>query len=218
MDNNCFCAFINIFLSAFFIKNNFFYVHNLINKQIQEKTMPIKDKNKTLIKFRSDNYGSLKDFLNDIFYKDENLSKPAYELMRLVYDRKESGLQAKNWKSYIASLFNAESLSSEENEFLARIIEKYSISTSNRGAKPYESLLDLGKEKKIELADAEKQILEKILKWNSCISSYYSILNKLKAIGLIEKKSGRYHKSTAIFDRFRQIQGFISQFETDIRS
>ncbi|MDD5181892.1 MAG: hypothetical protein PHC66_01825 [Candidatus Nanoarchaeia archaeon] len=180
--------------------------------------MPIKDKNKTLIKFRSSNYEILNDFLKDVFYKDENLSAPAYELMRLIYDRKELGLSAANWKSYIETIFNTKQVSAEDSALLDGIILKHNITDTKRGSKPYENLLGMHSKGRLSLSEAEKQVLEKALKWNSCVSSYYSILNKLKAIGLVEKKQGRYHKSRSIFDRFTQIRSFIEKFETDIRS
>jgi len=180
--------------------------------------MPIKDKNKTLIKFRSNNYEILNDFLKDVFYKDENLSAPAYELMRLIYDRKDLGLSAANWKSYIETVFNTKQVSAEDSAVLDGILNKHNVLNSKRGSKPYEHLLDLHSKGRLNLNDAEKQVLEKALKWNACVSSYYSILNKLKAIGLVEKKQGHYHKSKLIFDRFTQIKSFIEKFETDIRS
>lgn len=180
--------------------------------------MPIKDKNKTLIKFRSNNYEVLNDFLKDVFYKDENLSAPAYELMRLIYDRKDLGLSAANWKSYIETIFNTKHISAEDSVLLDGIILKHNITNTKRGSKPYENLLDLHSKGRLSLNETEKQVLEKALKWNACVSSYYSILNKLKAIGLVEKKQGHYHKSKLIFDRFTQIKSFIEKFETDIRS
>lgn len=192
--------------------------YNFINEKIQVKFMPIKDKNKTLIKFRSNNYGAIHDFLKDVFYKDENLSKPAYELLRLIYDRKDLGLSAANWKSYIETIFNTKQVSAEDSIVLDKALNNHSITNTKRGSKPYENLLDLHGKGRLNLDETEKQVLEKALKWNTCVSSYYSILNKLKAIGLVEKKHGHYHKSTAIFDRFTQIKSFIEKFEIDIRS
>ena len=85
---------------------------------------PIKEKGKCLIKITNKKYDTLQEFLQDFFYRDLDsiLAKSSYEVMRLIYDRKELGLLAKNWKEHIMNLFGVEPIEAEELEQLKKII------------------------------------------------------------------------------------------------
>lgn len=180
--------------------------------------MPIKEKEKSMIKLGNQKYEDIKEFLADVFYRDKNLTDPAFEIMRLIYDRKELGMEVKNWKEHISNTFNIEHLNEEESEQLKKVYQRFYTSVSAKGAKPYQTLLKRAEKGEISLSSAEKEIIEKSVKWNASVSTYYSVLNKLAAIGLIEKKEGRYYKSRKILDQFKSIEKAISDFEVQLRS
>lgn len=182
--------------------------------------MPIKDKEKCLIKVRNLPYKDIREFLEDIFYKDEdkNLSKYAYEVLRLIYDRKESGMQAKNWKEHIKNIFGCATITEEETVELKKIYDRFHKVASSRGKKPYLAIIKLAKEGKAQISEAEHVLLSKAIKWNSSVSTYYSIINKLVAVGLVEKREGKYFRSPKLLEQFKHIEKLISDFETAIRS
>jgi transcriptional regulator CtsR len=182
--------------------------------------MPIKEKEKCLIKISNKPYKDIREFLEDIFYKDDgkNLSKQAYEIMRMIYDRKESGLQAKNWKEHIKNVFGCAPVAEEESSELKKIYGRFHKVESSRGKKPYLAIIKQVEEGKAQLPEAEKELLKKAIKWNSSVSTYYSVLKKLVATGLVEKREGKYFRSSKLLEQFKHIEKIISDFETLIRS
>jgi hypothetical protein len=183
--------------------------------------MPIKEKDKGLIRLRNTQYESLQQFLEDVFYRDKNksLTKAANQLLMKIYERGEFGLRSKNWKGHISEIFECLAPTTEDEDALLVLAKKQlGEKKVKRGEKAYQLMLKEANEGKIKLTDEEKKLLEKICGWNACISSYYSIVNKLRAIGLIEKKKGHYFKSRKFFEQRDQINTMINQFESSIRT
>jgi hypothetical protein len=178
--------------------------------------LPLKSKGRCLIKLRREGYNNIKEFLEDVFYRDSNLAKYSYELLRLIYDRKSLGLQAKNWKEHIADVFDAKPLTEEEEATLKALHARTRSKADIR--KPYLTLLRRSQRGEIELSGPEQELLKKAIAWNSFVSSYYSILNKFVAIGLVDKKEGKYHKSNSLLNQFKNIEKTIADFEVAIRS
>jgi hypothetical protein len=178
--------------------------------------LPLKSKGRCLIKLRREGYNNIKEFLEDVFYRDSNLAKYSYELLRMIYDRKELGLQAKNWKEHIADVFDVRPLTEEESAELKKLYA-HTKSPANI-KKPYLTLLRRSQRGEIELHGPEQELLKKAIAWNSFVSTYYSILNKFVAIGLVDKKEGKYVKSNTLLNQFKSIEKTITDFEVAIRS
>ncbi len=171
-------------------------------------------KDKVLIKLSHNSYSSLIDFLEGVFYRDKNLAKVALKFLEKIY-RTEYGISSKQWRSHISELFNCYPIDEEDEAMLNKIYEKYkNFVEKERGKKPYYLLLKKDKNGEIELLEDEKIILEKAAKWNASISSYYSILRKLKCIGLIEKKKGYLIKSKKIFEILKGIKECINSLNS----
>jgi hypothetical protein len=142
-----------------------------------------------LIKFGR-RYESLLDFLRDVFYRNESLAEPALSLIKRIYSTK-FGLSIKRWDAYISEIFGCDKLDDEEEKMLSDIEIKFSnLIKKGRGNKPYFKLLKMSESGKISLSTDEIEVLKKAVEWNSSVSKYYVILNKLLAIGLVRKEKG----------------------------
>jgi len=174
--------------------------------------MTIKEKDASLVRIGGNN-NSLEDFLRDIFYKDKNgrLVKAALIFLYKISESGSLGLRAKNWHFYIMDMFNVEPLEKEEEELIRSLFERYKEHLNRK--KPAQKLLSLFNNKKIELSDYELEVLKKFSVWNSSISSYYSVVNKLKAIGLIEKREGNYYLSEKLKNKMKKIIALLDSLK-----
>ncbi len=168
-----------------------------------------------LIKFKKD-YENVDDFLESLFYKDKQLAELSYKFFKKL--EQEKVLFSNKWKRHIIDIFECYPLKQEEKNKLATIFEKYSFIEKGRGKKPYVKLLEKNKKKEIDLESDEKIILEKIVKWNSSVSSYYSIINKLVGAGIIEKKNGEIRKSGEILNCIKKLRKIFLDNETSEKS
>ena len=56
-------------------------------------------------------------------------------------------------------------------------------------------------------------MLERAFEWNSAISAYYSVIRKLKGVGLIEKKRGYFIKSDKFLGTLKSLKKLFDNFE-----
>jgi hypothetical protein len=163
--------------------------------------MPLKDKSMSIIRIRPLNSYSLQSLFEDIFYRDKtgNLVNSAILLYEKIRKDPAKGLRSSEWQNHVSDIFKIESIQFDENNALKELSQKYeSILKAGeskrglRGKKPYQALLDKHSKGDIKLNEKEHSLLQRVSNWYSAVSSYYSILNKLKAIGMIEKKEGNY--------------------------
>ena len=185
--------------------------------------MPIKDKTKSLIIIRNTPYSGFKAFLQDVFYKDKlgSLANKAYELLKLIY---KAPVPVKSWSEQIKQVFNVKGLSKEEGLVLDDLCyrhlgfhrENLDASKSRlRGRKPYQLMLKKHEQGSIKLTESEEELLKRVNAWHGAVASYYSIINKLKAIGLIDKREGCYQKSEKLKKRLSQLIDLTSGFENE---
>ena len=164
-----------------------------------------------LIEFKKD-YENMDDFLESLFYKDKKLVGFASKFFKKIEEEKV--LFSNKWKRHIIDVFESYPLKQEEKNKLDAIYEKYPSVERGRGKKSYAKLLEKNEKKEIELEPDEKTIIEKNVKWNSSVSSYYSIINKLIGAGVIEKKSGEMRKSGEILKRIKKLRKLFLEIET----
>jgi len=168
-----------------------------------------------LIKFRNEPYKNLIEYLQDLFYKNEFLSKIAFKFLKKVY-RSKMGIPSNHWRSYITELFNCYPVNNEDKNVLRSICERHNRGLKRgRGSKCYTSMIRKNKDKEINLGDEERDILERAIKWNSSVSSYYSILRKLEKAGIIEKKGGYILKSKRFLDTLRSVEKVVSSLDEE---
>jgi hypothetical protein len=179
--------------------------------------MALTKKTMALIRLRKTPYSGLLSFLQDVFYKQELLADKALNLLKIIY---QEGFDASDWKKIVKLLFSVK----EPTQADDGVIDKACIDhlgfhrqniraskTKLRGKKVYKKLLDNEK-----VPDEVKVVLKRVSSWNSAVTSYYSILNKLKALGLVEKASGAYVKSEKFKRRLSQVLSLIEGFETEV--
>ncbi len=187
--------------------------------------MPIKNKTMALIRIRKTPYSGLKAFLQDVFYKDETgvLAEKALELLKIAY---AEPFKSSDWKKLVSKLFNVSECTSTDERVLDEICLKHlgfhrmDINASKnklRGKKAYQELMNKSKAGAIKLSEDELSVLKKVNEWNRAVASYYSILNKLKALGFIEKKEGYYCKSERFKNRFTQVIDLMHGFENELK-
>jgi len=180
--------------------------------------MPLKNKTMALIRLRKTPYSGLLSFFQDLFYKQEDLSSKALELLGFIY---ENGFKASDWKEMIQQLFKVNQPTIADERVIDEACFKYlgfhredlqASKAKLRGRKAYKKLLDQS-----NVADDVKVVLKKVSNWNSAVTSYYSILNKLKALGFVEKNEGVYVKSDKFKRRFNQVLGLLEGFENEVK-
>lgn len=187
--------------------------------------MPIKDKTKTLIIMRNTPYSGFKAFLQDVFYKDKLgfLADKAYDLLKLIY---KEPLPVKKWSEYISSVFKVERLTKDEEAVIDDLCFKHfgfhrenldASKSKLRGKKPYQLLLAKHDRNDLKLTDREIIVIKKVNAWYSAVTSYYSIINKLKALGVIDKREGVYQKSSKFKKRFSQLIELVDGFENEFK-
>lgn len=160
-----------------------------------------------LIKMKKE-YSSFDDFLKDVFFKKPELSKIAIAFLQKVYSS-FNGVPAEEWPRQITEFFGIYQPRDEELQKLRQLYKQHF--NKEPGVKPYQQLLKL--KEKLNAEDVE--IIEKVAKWNSSVSSYYSMLNKLKALGLVERKKGKYTKSDSFGNN---MSGLSKMFDESISS
>lgn len=176
--------------------------------------MPIKDKNMSIIRLRYSPHHSLASLFEDIFYRDKKgaLASAAFAIYKKIIH--EPGLRSSEWQNHISSVFKVDPLDANEALVLKEICKKHNLAENNpkglRGKKPYQVLVEKHSNGKIKLDEKELALLRKASKWHSAVSSYYSIINKLKAIGLIEKKEGNYVQSSKFVNSLKAIEKVLS--------
>lgn len=179
--------------------------------------MPLKNKTMALIRLRKTPYSGLLSFLQDVFYKKDELAGSALKFLRRVY---EGEVKASDWKKVIRELFGVEELSESDEQVIDQAVVKHlgfhrqNLKASKyrlRGKKVYKKLLE-----KDGVSEEVRVVLKKVTDWNSAVTSYYSILNKLKALGLIEKSEGFYVKSEKFKRRFSQVLSLVEGFENEV--
>lgn len=179
--------------------------------------MSLKNKTMALIRLRKTPYSGLLSFLQDVFYKKDELAEQALKLLRRVYEKE---FKASDWNKLISELFSVEEPSKSDERVIDKAVKKHlgfhreNLRASKyklRGKKAYKKLLE-----KDGVSDEVRVVLKKVSDWNSAVASYYSILNKLKALGLIEKSGGVYVKSEKFKRRFSQVLSLVEGFENEI--
>jgi hypothetical protein len=171
--------------------------------------MPIKDKTMSIIRFRPNSQSSLQALFEDIFYRDKsgNLVNSAL----LLYDRiRKEGLRASEWQKHISEVFKVLPTQAEETSVIESLSKKH-LGQKLRGKKPYQTLLEMGQNGQLRLSEKEVSVLGRVSGWHSAVSTYYSIINKLKAIGMIDKKDGQYISSERFLDRLRSIEKSLQE-------
>ncbi|MFA5405904.1 MAG: hypothetical protein WC307_00905 [Candidatus Nanoarchaeia archaeon] len=180
--------------------------------------MPLKNKTMALIRLRKIPYSGLLSFLQDVFYKDDVMAGKALKLLEMVYKK---SIPASDWKSVVSELFNVKPASSSDESviddacinYLGFHREDVILSKARlRGRKAYKQLLE-----RSDVKPDVKLILKKVSDWNSAVTSYYSIINKMKALGLIEKTDNFYVKSNKLSNRFSQVIGLLEGFELEFK-
>ncbi len=150
-----------------------------------------------LIRFRD--YDGIEDFLRAVFYRNNDLVVPALKFLKKVYSGEM--MYTRRWRAYISELFGVFPLDEDDETVLRAIISRYTPPTG-RGKKPFLHVLNSSKN---QLTEDEKDVLKRAIEWNSITSKYYSIIKKLESVGLMEKKNGRYIKSSKLNDRAEKI-------------
>jgi hypothetical protein len=180
--------------------------------------MPIKNKTMALIRLRKTPYSSLLSFLKDVFYKQEDLADKALAFLGFIYQQE---FKASDWSKMIEHLFEVKQPSSADDRVIDEACFKYlgfhreNINASKarlRGKKAYMKLLESP-----EVDDGVKSVLKRVSDWNGAVASYYSVINKLKALGLVEKNQGYYVSSDKFKRRFSQVLGLLEGFETEVK-
>ncbi len=174
--------------------------------------MPLKNKSMALIRIRRTPYSSLESFMKDLFYKNEELSSKAMKLLTLIYS---DGLKSSDWKLIIRELFNVSEPTKSDELIISEALSKKGVYKEEVKSRIklrllHNELLNSGDE---EVINAVKRINE----WNSAVTAYYSIINKLRAVGLIEKQEGVYKKSTKFNNRLNQILSMLEGFNNELR-
>lgn len=166
-----------------------------------------------LVKIENKPYEDLNALVKSIFYKDEKLAEIAIKILKKIY-RSEFGIRSGRWISNISEFFGVYPIDESEKEIIEKINNSYLGQTKHkRGVKQYASLIGRAKKGEITLSDEERDVLEKNVKWNSSISSYYTIIKKLKNIGLIEKKKGYLVKSKKFSNALESIKEILKELE-----
>jgi hypothetical protein len=180
--------------------------------------MPIKNKTMALIRVRRTPYSGLLSFFQDVFFKQEGLALKALEILKIIYSHE---VKAEDWNKLITRVFNVDLLSKDEELIIDEACIKYlgfhreDINFSKarlRGKKAYKELLI-----RENIEPSIKEVLLKYSKWNSAVTSYYSIINKLKALGLIDKTNGYYNKSEKFKNRLTQVTDLLNGFENETK-
>ncbi len=163
-----------------------------------------------LLKFK--NYENLHEFLECLFYKNKELSEPALKFLEKL-DR-EKIMFTKKWKRYIIEIFGCYPLKENERKDLEDIYNEYHLNLEKgRGKKLNLKILEKSEKNEINILPEQKLLLEKSIRWNSSVSGYYSILKKLKKVGLIEKKEGEIKKSKNILKTLNKISEIFMEKE-----
>ncbi len=180
--------------------------------------MPLKNKTMALIRLRKIPYSGLLSFMQDVFYKDEVMANHALRLLERVY---KQSIQASEWRSVVSELFGVKESSSADESVIDDACINYlgfhredvvASKAHLRGKKAYKQLLD-----RPDVKPEVKSVLKRVSAWNSAVTSYYSIINKLKALGLIEKIDNSYVKSNKLTNRFSQVIGLLEGFENETK-
>ena len=177
--------------------------------------MPIKDKRMSIIRLKPSSQHTLSSLFEDIFYRDKSgaLASSALRLYNKI--RKEPGIKSSDWQKHISEVFKAQPVDFAENAVLKEICRKYSVNDENpkglRGKKPYLLLIGKHSNGKLKLDEKELSLLRRVSKWHSAVSSYYSIINKLMAIGLIDKKESSYVPSNKFINSLKSIEKTLQQ-------
>ncbi len=174
--------------------------------------MPLKNKSMALIRIRRTPYSSLESFMKDLFYKNEELSGKAIKLLTMIYLKE---LKSSDWKSIITELFNVNEPTSNDELIVSEALSKKGIYKEEVKSRIKLRLLhnELLNSSDERVVNAVKRINE----WNSAVTSYYSIINKLRAVGLIEKQEGVYKKSSKFSNRLNQILSMLEGFNDELR-
>jgi hypothetical protein len=178
--------------------------------------MPIKDKSMSVIRVRPSSEQNLLSLFEDIFYRDKSglLSGSALKLYNKIC--KENGIRSSEWQNHISEVFSVKPILAAESDNLKEICDKHSgilkhkeSKSGLRGKKPYQVLMEKHMKGEIKLGEAETNLLGRVSKWFSAVSSYYSIINKLKAIGMIEKKESNYILSNRFTEKLKSIEKIL---------
>lgn len=178
--------------------------------------MPIKDKTMSLIRIRTSLGHDLISFFNDIFYRDKSglLANAALKFYEKL--QKENSIPSSKWRECIFEIFGVPPIQLGESNALKEMCEKYAnflackdSKKGLRGKKPYQILLEKHSSGEANFNEKEIALLERVSKWYSALSSYYSIVNKLKALGIIEKKEGNYTLSNKFVEKLREIEKLL---------
>ena len=81
-----------------------------------------------------------------------------------------------------------------------------------RGKKAYKNLAE-----RDDVPQQIKDVLAKVSEWNSAVTAYYSIINKFKALGLIEKSGGFYMMSDKFSRRLLQVTSLLEGFKNETK-
>lgn len=178
--------------------------------------MPIKDKTMSIIRLRPCAEHSLASVFGDIFYRDKSslLANSALYIYNKLKKTPE-GLKPSEWEKHVSEIFKVNYIENIDFPLLKDLCQKHSqflksdSKTGLRGKKPYKILLKKFLKNEIKLSEQEEALLKRVSKWNSAVSSYYSIINKLKAIGIIEKKQGCYILSNKFANCLKSIENSL---------
>ncbi len=163
-----------------------------------------------LLKFK--NYENISEFLEGIFYKNKELSKPALKFLEKL--NREKMLFTKKWKRHIIDIFECYPLKENEKKELKNVYDTYfPIVDRGRGKKLNSIILEKNEKNEINIKPEQKLLLEKSIRWNSSVSGYYSILKKLEGAGLIKKKNGEIRKSKDILKTLNNISEIFTEKE-----
>ncbi len=180
--------------------------------------MPLKNKTMALIRLRKTPYSGLLSFMQDVFFRNEKQAIKAMGLLKIIYEKK---INTKDWRQIIKELFEVEEINHHDEQLIDEACIKYlgfhrenitASKTRLRGKKAYKELIE-----RQDISDELRKTLNKTTKWNSAVTMYYSIINKLKAIGLIEKTNSQYVKSDKFKRRFSQVITLIEGFENETK-
>ncbi|MCD6547051.1 MAG: hypothetical protein J7K22_00695 [Nanoarchaeota archaeon] len=148
-------------------------------------------------------YKDLYDFFSDVFYKNKSLAGYAVKLYDKISNEK---FYTKNWKSYVCQIFNAYPITEDEEKILNELCKRYFKDNQLKGKKPFLKLLSNYKNGELHLTDDEVFLIKKAIMWNAAVSGYYSIINKLKSLGIIKRKGPMYVKSNKFCDSIESIR------------
>jgi len=176
--------------------------------------MPIKDKSMSIIRIKPSSQHSLSSFFQDIFYRDKSGSLAGSALRIYNKIRQEPGIRSSEWQEHISTVFKVTPVDFAEVAVLKEICKKHGLTERLRGKKPYQVLIEKHSNGKIKIDEKELALLQRVSKWHSAVSSYYSIINKLKAIGMIEKKEGNYIASNRFVNSLKAIERSLQDGKT----